>query len=461
MVEYRVQSPRSVHSGIVKEVLTYEMKQTPYKIKPVPKICDLPGIKAICNWIAMIFEKHDPAVDLDDDRFSTYATLRGSSWRGKDCDDSRKDIHPGSRPIQSDKDRDSNCNGILGVDPVSGQTYEDLYCKESQARGVIVLGDSLSAHFHIPREWLNTTEISAAAFEPLPFILENEFDWPELSSITGYKNTTFTNVIHGPMNSVYNYLWQRNRCNHRDYQNLSVNGARSSAMADTIQKSLFRNQTTDKPVTVFYALIGNDVCNTHPDTFAHMTTPEQMRNNSMRTLEFLGKTLPAGSHVFLVGLVDGRVLFDSLKDRIHPIGSLRNDVTYSDFYNYFNCLEISPCVGWLNTNETIRNMTTQRAEQLSNVLKQVAETEANKYHNFKLNYMENPIFQAIKQFEKLGYHIWDALEPVDGFHSNQLGQAFSAQVMWQNLETKYPDAIGPINPFNKKIQTIFGDQGGY
>ncbi|XP_069112303.1 acyloxyacyl hydrolase-like isoform X3 [Argopecten irradians] len=174
-----------------------------------------------------------------------------------------------------------------------------------------------------------------------------------------------------------------------------------------------------------------------------------------------GKTLPAGSHVFLVGLVDGHVLYDSLKDRIHPIGSLRNDVTYTDFYNYFNCLEISPCLGWLNTNETIRNMTTKRAMELSSVLKDVAKTEASKYSNFKLDYMENPIFQAIEEFKKLGIQTWEALEPVDGFHSNQLGQALSAQVMWQNLETKYPDAIGPMNPFNDKIKAVFGNQGGY
>ncbi|XP_060079937.1 acyloxyacyl hydrolase-like [Ylistrum balloti] len=429
-------SPRNVHTGILKEVLTYKMKQTPYKIHQDPKICELPGIKAICDWIEMIFEKHDPAIDLDDDRFSTYQTLRGSSWRGKDCDDSRKDIHPGSRPLQADKSRDSNCNGIMGIDPVSGQAYEDLYCKKSQARGIVILGDSLSAHFHVPREWLNTTEISAAVFEPLPFILENEFDWPELSSGTGFMNNSYSNVIHGPMYSVYNYLWQRNRCNHRDYQNLSVNGARSSAMADTIEKS-------------------------HPDTFAHMTTPDEMKNNSMKTLQFLEKNLPRGSHVFLIGLADGRVLYDSLKDRIHPIGSLRNDVTYSNFYDYFNCLEISPCVGWMNTNETIRNMTTERAMQLSNVLKEVAQTQADKYSNFKLAYMENPIFQAIDALKKRGGQIWEVLEPVDGFHSNQLGQALTAQALWQNLETQYPEAIGPINPFNDKIHAIFGDQGGY
>ncbi|XP_021349961.1 acyloxyacyl hydrolase-like isoform X2 [Mizuhopecten yessoensis] len=455
------ESSRNVHSGIFKELFSSEMKQETYQIHQDTKICELPGIKIICNWIDKILDKHVPVIDLDGDRYSTFQALRGSSWRGKDCDDSRKDIHPGSRPIQSDRDKDSNCNGIMGVDPVSGQPYEDLYCKDSQARGVVVLGDSISAHFHIPREWLNATEISAAVFKPLPFILGNEFNWPELSSITGYMNNTYTNVNHGPMNSVYDYLWQRNRCNHRDYQNLAVNGARSWSVADTIEKSISRNQITDNPVTLFYALVGMDVCNPLTDTVAYMTTPEEMKNNSIITLQFLEKTLPAGSHVFLVGLAEGRVLYDSLKDRVHPIGSLRNDVTYSHFYDYFNCLEISSCRGWMNTNETIRNMTTQRAEQLSNVLKEVAQTEAAKYHNFKLAYLENPVFKVFEHWRNLGRPLWELLEPVDGFHTNQLGQALTGQVLWQILETEYPDAIGPINPFNNKIKAIFGDQEGY
>ena len=38
---------------------------------------------------------------------------------------------------------------------------------------------------------------------------------------------------------------------------------------------------------------------------------------------------------------------------------LHQDVTYSDLYTYLNCLEISPCSGWMNTNATLRNITTE------------------------------------------------------------------------------------------------------
>ena len=37
------------------------------------------------------------------------------------------------------------------MDP-SGTPYEELFCSGSQPRGFAVLGDSISAHFHIPGE---------------------------------------------------------------------------------------------------------------------------------------------------------------------------------------------------------------------------------------------------------------------------------------------------------------------
>lgn len=203
--------------------LEFIQTQTPRRVGI--KICDLPGIKSICGLIDHVFSKHDPAVDLDGDFYSVYQTLRGTSWRGKDCDDGRKSVHPGARPIDHDRSFDSNCNGIYGMNPASGRSYEDELCGASQPRGVAVLGDSISAHFHLPREWFNSTEMSLVAFESLPFILENELDWPEFSTVTAFMNDThkFRNILHGPVDSVYKRLFNRNHCNHRDYQNIAVN----------------------------------------------------------------------------------------------------------------------------------------------------------------------------------------------------------------------------------------------
>lgn len=210
---------------------------------------------------------------------------------------------------------------------------------------------------------------------------------------------------------------------------------------------------------LFYALVGNDVCNGHPDTIDHMTKPDQMKNNTMKTLKYLDQTLPKGSHVFLTALADGRVLYDSLHNRIHPIGSLRNDVTYANFYDYFNCLQVSPCTGWMNSNDTMRNLTTERANELNSILQQLSTEYQSK--NYKLYYVDNPINQVLNEYEKNGGQKWELLEPVDGFHSNQIGQALTAKVVWENLETNYPDVIGPENPNNSKIEQIFGLQGGY
>ncbi|KAK3086693.1 hypothetical protein FSP39_022061 [Pinctada imbricata] len=341
-----------------------------------PDICKLPGIDKICHWFETIFNNHDPGVDLDGDRHSIYQTLRGTSWRGKDCNDNKEAVHPGARPVQSDLHEDSNCNGIYGTDPVSGKSYEELFCSNTQPRGVAVLGDSISAHFHLPRQWFNASELSTAVFEPLPFIAENELDWPEFSSSTEIKIAQ-------------------------------------------IPYSLYREQTGDQPLIVFYALVGNDVCNGHTDTFNHMTKPEDMRKNALLTLQFLESKLPKGSHVFMVGLADGGVLYNALHDRIHPIGAVRQDVTYSDFYDYFNCLEISPCLGWMNTNETIRTLTTQWAMNLSSVLQDVVKQYKDNFTNFKLYYVDNPVNQVISEWVAKGGQDWQLLEPVDGFHSNQ------------------------------------------
>ena len=39
--------------------------------------------------------------------------MRGTNWRGKDCDDFNHNVHPGARPVNSDVEVDSNCNGIF------------------------------------------------------------------------------------------------------------------------------------------------------------------------------------------------------------------------------------------------------------------------------------------------------------------------------------------------------------
>ena len=84
----------------------------------------------------------------------------------------------------------------MGMDPNTSKPWEDELCNDAQRLGIAVLGDSISAHFHLPEEWLDAQQFSRAAFEHLGFILENEVDWPEMSASTGHLNLTWPN-IHG------------------------------------------------------------------------------------------------------------------------------------------------------------------------------------------------------------------------------------------------------------------------
>ena len=158
------------------------------------KICEIPGIKEICKILENVFNSHVPLVDIDGDRFGTESSLRGSSWRGKDCDDLSSKVRPGARSVNGDVAVDQNCNGIVGMDSTTGHSYEQQFCNDSKRIGLAVLGDSISAHFHIPEEWLDARQMSVAAFEHLLFILENEMDWPQLSATTGHLNITWPNI---------------------------------------------------------------------------------------------------------------------------------------------------------------------------------------------------------------------------------------------------------------------------
>ena len=53
------------------------------------------------------------------------------------------------------------------------------------------------------------------------------------------------------------------------------------------------------------------------------------------------------------------------------VGLLHGDVTYAHYYDFMNCLQTSPCFGWMNSNAYWRNATTARAEELNQVYSQV------------------------------------------------------------------------------------------
>lgn len=160
--------------------------------------------------------------------------------------------------------------------------------------------------------------------------------------------------------------------------------------------------------------------------------PAEFYAHVTHSMQYLDTKLPAGSSVVFLGLVDGRVLWDTMygmwqltacllllllhpslpheatsvchaaqpctpltsaavascivsslkSDRTHPIG-----VPYRDLYTFLSCNGANPCWGWLNANETWRNITTQRAEALNAVYPKVIANQ--KYKNFDMHF-NNP-----------------------------------------------------------------------
>jgi len=428
------------------------------KVRSDPSWCDHPLLQSICDYIDKFADGHFPIKDGDDDGFSLISSFRGDYWRGKDCNDGNGEVYPGRKPLNNDTMFDSNCNGIHGRDLASGESFENLFCNTTNSFGVISLGDSASAHFHIPPAYLEAENIGQDTFKDLGMVVENEFDWPHLSAMTGFMENKWPQLIKGDVRSVYSSMLQMNLCNHRDYQNIAVNGASSGNILG-IAKSISRNQKLDYPVILNFALIGNDVCNGHDDTLDHMTDPTDYKRNMIEVLDYLDTVLPNGSYVMMSGLADGTILWDTMHDRIHPVGKLNADVRYADIYEWLKCLGLTPCAGWMNKNETVRQLTTKRAMELSDAGKEIVSSK--KYKNFKMMHYDYDVAELIKRWEALGGQDYEIIDPVDGFHPNQNAQYMSAPYLLEQLERAFPQIFHNKNPHNDNIRKVFGDQGGY
>ncbi|EFC43184.1 predicted protein [Naegleria gruberi] len=404
----------------------------------------------IAGPIVKSLSDHTPLVDIDGDTYSTEFAFRGSAWRGKDCNDNNAAIYPGRKTSSLSPLYDHNCNGVFGYDK-SGKSYEDMFCNSTQTKGVVVFGDSLSAHFRIPPQLFEPKYMTADTYKQLWEIITNEADWPMLSWGTGFLNDTFSDLTPGLSSSIYKHMRNHNRCMHRDYATIAVNGARTGAMKD-ISLTYKRDQKNDQPVLAFYALVGNDVC--APSHSLDFTTPEEFEANVLVTLNYLEQTLPAGSSVVFVGMAQGGFLFEFLKDQMHPLG-----VSYPQMYDYLNCLESNPCYGWMNTNGTIRNITSAQAALLSTVYDKIIQKYS--FKNFKMYYHEFPLKEVVQMWVKQGGQPKDLIEPFDGFHLSQPGQSLMADYLWGWIKSEHSEIIGTPNPNNAQIINIFGEQGGY
>lgn len=246
------------------------------------------GLDVVCDF-ERPFDLHLPMIDHDGDAHAgdplagDFLTLhlRGRDWRGRDCNDSDASVYPGRVAVGGDASVDSNCNGIVGVEPASGTPYEELWCSGANApMGLAILGDSAAAHFHIPPQYLNAPSWNLTGLLELA---ANEADWPACSWATAFHNASacpaLAPLMGVPPQSFYQRWLARNRCAHRDFNNVGVNGARTGSMAPPkgVINALQRNATTDAPLLVIYALIGNDVVRLQEPPLKKRAAPARKR----------------------------------------------------------------------------------------------------------------------------------------------------------------------------------------
>ncbi|KAF0975358.1 hypothetical protein FDP41_005352 [Naegleria fowleri] len=382
-----------------------------------------------------------PVSDDDKDFFpSNHFLVRNADWRGMDCDDSNPNIKPGIFDSNLNN-RDMNCNGIYGTEPKTGRSYESLYCNATATRQVIMFGDSASSGFHVPPEYLDVDNMTNVGF-----LLEDEFDWPQKCWSTGWDIKSI-----GEDGSIYLRMRQRDLCMHRQYQNVGHNGGKIENFAGYQLDGLSMTPQS-LPYIGFLAYIGNDVCK---DSLSEMTTPQQFEERLMNGLTLLDARSPPNSKLLLIGLVDGRLLWNEMHKRIHPLG-----VTYEGLYHFLTCSGANPCQTWLTPDEATRNATSQRAAELSQVANKVAQTV--KLKNIELGYMDFPLPQMLEYCKQHQIPPYLLIEPFDGFHTSiDFADKIEAKIIWDWLVANKPHWIVPVNAFNTQIQQVFGNQGGF
>lgn len=120
---------------------------------------------------------------------------------------------------------------------------------------------------------------------------------------------------------------------------------------------------------------------------------------------------------------------------------------------------MTPCWGWLNSNETWRNLTSERAANLTAVYDQIIANTT--FQHFDMYRVNMDWFALFANWTALGNPAMDLIEPGDGFHPSQAGNQLLAEIIWEDIAANRPTWLPTVNPHNAAIAALFGDQGGY
>merc|ERR1711871_1707080 len=157
----------------------------------------------------------------------------------------------------------------------------------------------------------------------------------------------------------------------------------------------------------------------------------------------------------LLGLEHGGDIWPNLQARVHPgLSNNVSQVTYREVWDLMNCCGANPGFGWLDANESYREHTSQLAQNLSNVLADIAVTHNHTFASFDLTYIENPDKEITKAYMAAGGDYKDLIEWVGGGHPSQKMHALTAKHIWEKLEEIRPDILGPENPHNAEIEAL-------
>ena len=165
------------------------------------------------------------------------------------------------------------------------------------------------------------------------------------------------------------------------------------------------------------------------------------------SLTALDAIVPKGSHVVAVALFDGELLYNTMHALQHPVGT-----TYQALYDFMNCEEENPCWGWLNSDPIVRANTTKISNSLNDVYQDIMDTQS--FTNFEFIFYSPPWVTLFADYALAGYPLSNLIEPMDGFHPSQAGNALFGQKFYEFLVNEHPEALGPENPYNAEIDAL-------